>query len=40
MRSFLMYIWDVAERGTTHDDESLFERYDETLLEPTDGDAA
>ncbi len=40
MRSFLMHFWEVAERGTLCDDESLFEQYDEALPEPSEVDAA
>lgn len=29
MRSFLMALWDAAERGTEDDDASLSEQYDE-----------
>ena len=29
MRSFLMAIWEAAERGTTDDEASLYDQYDE-----------
>ena len=37
MRSFLMTLWDAAERGTNDDVDSLFDQYDDVLIE--DGDA-
>ena len=40
MRSFLMTLWDTAERGTMDVDLSLSEQYDDDVLERFDADTS